>query len=124
MDAAHLFGIDARLPPQPTDGPWPTRYWVRAQDRVPDVPNADACVLAYVSDTCTPLFPIESAHHGPTLTHDVWFHRPIATSEWLLIDLQSRSIADGIGFYVGSVFDLHGNLVASLAQEALFRTDS
>jgi acyl-CoA thioesterase-2 len=119
MPSGHLFGMEARLPPQPTDGPWPTRYWVRTADPVDGITGE--CMLAYVSDTNTPLFPEGPAHHGPTVTHSVWFHRPIDPRNWLLVDLRRCSVAAGIGFYTGSVFDRHGDLVATIAQSATFR---
>jgi acyl-CoA thioesterase II len=117
----HLFGIEARLPPQPTEGPWPTRYWIRAAPSPPDLPGVDACLLAYASDTSTPLFPGTGGHHGPTVTHSLWFHRAFDPGGWLLVDLQRRAVADGLGFYLGAVFDAGGQLVATLAQEATFR---
>lgn len=121
LPVGHLFGLEARLPPQPLPGPWPTRYWVRAHDAVPDLPGAGSCVLAYLSDTCTPLFPTGQAHHGPTVSHSIWFHRRVDVKEWLLVDLERRSVAHGIGYYTGSIFDRTGVLVASIAQEAVFR---
>jgi acyl-CoA thioesterase-2 len=117
----HLFGLEARLPPQPVSGPWPTRYWVRAHETVPDLPGAHACVLAYLSDTGTPLFPAGRAHHGPTVSHSIWFHRRVDANEWLLVDLERRTMAHDIGYYTGALFDQVGRLVASIAQEALFQ---
>jgi acyl-CoA thioesterase-2 len=121
MSAAHLIGVEARVPEQPRPGPWPTRYWARGTGRLPDVPAVDACTLAYVSDTCTPLFPSDGGHHGPTMSHSIWFHRRLDAGEWFLIDLVPRSTAGGIGHYLGSAFDPAGRLVATLAQEAVYR---
>jgi acyl-CoA thioesterase II len=122
MPVDHLFGVEARLPGQPRNGPWPTRYWARAVPPVPDIPAADACVLAYLSDTCTPLFPTAHGHHGPTVSHTIWFHQRVDASQWMLVDLVRRTVAGGIGQYIGSVFDPSGVLVATLAQEAVFRS--
>lgn len=123
IEVGHLFGIEARLPDQESDGPWPTRYWARCSHVLPATAGSHACALAYISDTLTPLMPLTdpAARHGPTLSHSIWFHRPVNMGDWILVDLKRISVSCGIGCYRGAVYDSGGRLVATLAQEATFR---
>ncbi|MBC7374734.1 MAG: thioesterase family protein, partial [Frankiales bacterium] len=56
-----------------------------------------------------------------TLDHALWLHRPARADRWLLMDLQSRAVSQGRGLYAGSVWSEDGALLASLAQETLYR---
>jgi acyl-CoA thioesterase-2 len=118
-----LFSVEGRLPAQPYGaGMWPTRFWARS--RLPfSGPLAHACVLTYLSDISTGLGPLERgrASSGASVDHSVWFHRPVRMDEWVLMDLVPVSVAGGRGLYTGSVYARDGVLLASLAQEALFR---
>ena len=51
----------------------------------------------------------------------MWFHRPFKADEWLLYHQDSPSASGARGFNRGSIFDLNGNLIASVAQEGLIR---
>ncbi|MFJ8816333.1 acyl-CoA thioesterase [Amycolatopsis thermoflava] len=119
-----LLSIEAKLPPQPDpDVEWPTRFWARCTARLPDDPLTHACVLTYLSDISSGLMPL---HHdnvatGPSLDHAVWFHRPVRLDDWVLTDLVPKTAGRGRGWYTGTVHDAGGALVASIAQEALFR---
>ena len=60
----------------------------------------------------------------PTFTsavtsHNLWFHRPFRTDEWLLLRQHSPVTAHGRCFGRGDVLTEGGSLVASYAQEAL-----
>jgi acyl-CoA thioesterase-2 len=122
LDVGHLFGVEARLPAQETDGPWPARYWARCTGTLPAA-SSHACALAYISDTLTPLMPVADppSRHGPTISHSIWFHRPVNMHDWVFVDLKRITVSSGIGCYRGSVYDTSGQLVASLSQEATFR---
>jgi len=56
-----------------------------------------------------------------SLDHAMWFHRPFRADEWLLYSLDSPSAQGGRGLARGMVYDRHGKLVASTAQEGLIR---
>lgn len=56
-----------------------------------------------------------------SLDHALWFHRPLEVAEGLLSVLQSPSTSNARGFARGNIFDASGNLVASVAQEGLYR---
>lgn len=113
-------GSGARMPHEIV----PRRFWARS----PSAPTADdqllhACVLTYLSDISSGLHAIEDDHAraSASLDHAVWFHRPVRMDDWTLTEVVPHSAAGGRGWYTGSVFDTSGRLVASFAQEALFR---
>ncbi len=108
----------------------PTRnVWLRTKGDMPDDRRMQALVLAYASDynlLTTALLP-----HGraadyrnlqmASLDHAMWFHRPFRTDEWLLYSMDSPSASGARGFTRGNIFNLEGQLVASVVQEGLLR---
>lgn len=86
-------------------------------------------VLAYVSDQT--IAHVATAPHGlggvnpklrlVSLDHSLWFHRPFAADDWLLLARQCESTSAGRALVTGQIFDQAGTLVASLAQQALVR---
>ena len=54
-------------------------------------------------------------------THCVWFHRDLRLDEWWQMVQTSPVMAGARGFGRGDVFDMHGRLAASFAQESLIR---
>lgn len=105
-------------------------YWVRTRDRIEDNPLIRACTLAFVSD----LGPVPAARPPGTrldipfgfaasLDHSVWFHRPFSPARWHRYEVQRVNNSDARGLVVGSLYDESGSLVASVAQEALWRPD-
>jgi acyl-CoA thioesterase-2 len=119
-----LFSIAGRRPSQPyPEAHFPTRFWARAATDLPDDDLVHACVLTYLSDIGTGLsaLPQDEASPGPTLDHAVWFHRRARLDDWVLMDMQPRTVSGGRGWYTGSVTTRQGDLVASFTQETLFR---
>jgi len=107
--------------------------WVRADDSVGDDPVQQSCALAFATDTGT-VTAVRALHPsgrsdgwdddvfmGASLDHAVWFHRPVRTDRWLLIDVRSESLTGVRGLTIGRVFDDEGRHVATVAQEALLR---
>jgi acyl-CoA thioesterase-2 len=107
--------------------------WVRADDSVGEDPVAQACALAFATDTGT-VSAVRALHPragsdgwnddvfmGASLDHAVWFHRPVRTDRWLLIDVNTESFTGVRGLTIGRVFDDEGRHVATVAQEALLR---
>jgi acyl-CoA thioesterase II len=123
IELHRMFSIETRQP-DPAEGPLPTRFWMRCGLDLPASPLLHACVLTYVSDTSSGLGLLPGALEqlGPTLDHSVWFHRPVRMDDWVLVELVPQSVAGLRGFYTGAMFDRDGVLVASLAQESLFRS--
>jgi acyl-CoA thioesterase-2 len=56
-----------------------------------------------------------------SLDHAVWFHRPFRADEWWLYDQVSPAARGGRGLVLGRVFSRSGELVATVAQEAVVR---
>jgi acyl-CoA thioesterase-2 len=119
-----LFSFEGRTVPQRYENlEWPTRFWARCTDNLKGDPLLNACALTYVSDVSTGLLPFNTPTHASSasLDHAVWFHRQVDAEDWMLLDLAPHTASGGRGWYTGSVFARDGRLVASYAQEALFR---
>jgi acyl-CoA thioesterase-2 len=119
-----LFSIEATRPPQPFDGlPWPTRFWARSTVPLPPGDLLHACALTYLSDISTGVLPSADGQTWPgaSLDHSVWFHHPVDMNGWTLSDYHPQRAGGGRGWYTGSIFTPDGTLVASIAQETLFR---
>ncbi|MGF7150142.1 acyl-CoA thioesterase-2 [Sphingomonas zeicaulis] len=92
-------------------------------------PRLQQCLLAYASDywlggvSAIPhVFPTNGRELLiSSLDHALWFHRPVRCEDWLLHHTISPAAGDGLGFARGQIFDRHGRLVASSAQECLLR---
>ena len=109
---------------QPRTG---SRVWMRADGTLPDDPLLHVCAVAFASDFT--LLDSTLLPHGryfgdglqlTSLDHAMWFHRPARADAWVLMDLQSRAVSQGRGLYTGGMWS-DGVLVASLAQETLYR---
>ena len=105
------------------------RAWFRARLPLPDSPALQAQGLAYMSD------------HGPTravrqphaehpglerrrslsLDHSVWFHGRRQVDDWILSEIHPVFTGGGRGLAIGSLRARDGTLLASIAQETLFR---
>lgn len=125
--SSRLVGIDVSLPEQP--GPvvtYPTRAWFRCREELPDDPLLDLAVMAYVSDCYTGSGGLASSagRRQPTIDHTVWFHAASPSGDWLLSDLQTRVVTNGRSFYTGSLWSPDGRLMASLAQETVYRDEA
>ena len=119
-----LFSMEARLPVQPgptragrpASGPGPpcrcptTRWCTPA--RSPTSPTS--------RPACCPS-PDGSQAPGSSLDHAVWFHDSVDMTGWTLSEYRPQVTGHGRGWYNGSLFAEDGRLVASIAQECLFR---
>jgi acyl-CoA thioesterase-2 len=119
-----LFSMDARIPVQPwPDARWPTRFWARVSVPLADDPLVHACALTYLSDISTGVLPSPDGSQTPesSLDHAVWFHDSVDMTGWTLSEYRPQVTGHGRGWYNGSLFAEDGRLVASIAQECLFR---
>lgn len=106
--------------------------WFRATGPLPDDPAVQRAVLAYASDMTlldTSLFAHGRAVFDPhlqvaSLDHAMWFHRSVNMEEWHLYSQDSPNTSGARGFTRGSIYNLSGELVASVAQEGLIRERS
>ena len=110
-----------------------SREWVRFSEKLGDDPIDQVCALAYLSDS-NAMRAIRAAHPKypgvqhyskdfmlASLDHSVWFHRPVRADEWLMFDMQSRSLIGPRGIALGHVMDRDGRHIATIAQEGLLR---
>lgn len=118
-----VVGFAQSLPEQGRLHGYPTRAWLRCTEQVPDTALLSRVLLAYTSDLYSGhgVLPQSEGIAQPTVNHTVWFHRGLTPGQWVLSDLRTRTVSNGRGFYTGELWSEHGRLVASLAQETLFR---
>lgn len=103
-------------------------YWLRAPgaERVDD-PAVHRQIFAFLSDFMfagAPLTQHTVALPGPhlfvaSLDHCIWFHRDMRCDDWLLFETDGPNAQNGVNMARGLVYNRAGELVASLAQEAL-----
>jgi acyl-CoA thioesterase-2 len=102
------------------------RHWVRIKHPLPDAPAVHCSLLGYFSDQTRLSFrPYTDegwgTHTDASLDHAVWFHRPARTDRWLRYELQALSARGNRSTVRGLMYDEHGALVMSMAQELLVR---
>lgn len=122
----HVYPRDELNPPK---RPPHQQVWFRLCDKVGDDPQLHQALLAYASDfqlLGTATFPHGISYYQPnvqmaSLDHALWFHRPFRVDDWLLYSIDSPSAQASRGLARGQVYDRHGRLVASTAQEGLIR---
>ena len=105
------------------------QVWIKAVDVLPDEYSLHQNLLAYVSDY--ELLGTSTLPHGlpfgrsmvqmASLDHALWFHRDVRIDDWLLYSFDSPNASGARGFARGQFFTRDGVLVASAAQEGLFR---
>jgi acyl-CoA thioesterase-2 len=122
----HVYPRDELNPPK---RPPFQQVWFKLGERVGDAPELHRALLAYASDfhlLGTATFPHGISYYQPnvqmaSLDHALWFHRPFRADDWLLYSIDSPSAQGGRGLARGLIYDRHGKLVASTAQEGLIR---
>lgn len=97
---------------------------------MPDDSYAHLQMFAYGSDN--PIASLAFNPHGKnpfipdvmsaTISHNLWFHRPVRMDEWLLFDTYSDIGHGGRAMAQGRVFNQQKQLVASVVQELLMRS--
>ncbi|MGI9124516.1 MAG: acyl-CoA thioesterase [Mycobacterium sp.] len=107
---------------------WPTQpFWFRSREPIEDDPILRACALTFVSDLGMVSVARPPGHKEPgtggaaSLDHALWLHRPIDPHRWHCYDAIGVSHSDARGLAFGSIHDSEGTLVASVAQESLWR---
>jgi acyl-CoA thioesterase-2 len=105
------------------------QVWMRSRQPLGEDLRFHQAALVYASDF--PLLPTSVQPHPVTwgmrgiqrasLDHAVWFHRPFDFCQWHLYDMDSPSASGTRGLSRGAIYGPDGTLVASAAQEAMFR---
>ncbi|HET6151568.1 MAG TPA: acyl-CoA thioesterase domain-containing protein [Marmoricola sp.] len=121
--APRMFSLDARIPPEEGVTAWPARFWSRFTTPIGDDVLLNAAALTYLSDVSADMhsFATDGFIPAASLDHAVWFHHPARLDDWIFTDYSARAISGNRGMYTGSLFDASGTMVASVAQEALYR---
>ncbi|PVU95443.1 hypothetical protein BB559_002736 [Furculomyces boomerangus] len=57
-----------------------------------------------------------------SLDHCVWFHAPVRGDEWLLYQMESHRASSSRVLLTGKLFNMQGDLVASIVQEGLMKS--
>ena len=108
----------------------PVRHiWLKAKGLIPEDQNIQRELLTYASDYSlmgTTTLPHRAKFdsknmHFASLDHVMWFYDEINFNEWLLYALDSPVASSGRGLSRGNFFTQDGKLIASVAQEGLFR---
>ncbi len=94
-----------------------------------DTPAVHRAIITYASDYTllgTSALPhglswMRNELVGASLDHAIWFHRDARADEWLLYATDAPWSGGGRGFNRGRIFNLAGELVASVAQEGMMR---
>lgn len=103
--------------------------WFRPKVALPDDPLIHLQTLAYLSDH-GPTRAVREPHadhpgmdnrQSVSLDHSVWFHRPADVNGWVLSELYPVFNGGARGLALGSLRAQDGTLLATVAQEALFR---
>ena len=97
-----------------------------------DTPELHRAIITYASDYTllgTSALPhglswMRNELVGASLDHALWFHRDARADEWLLYATDAPWSGGGRGFNRGRIFNLAGELVASVAQEGMMRKRS
>lgn len=124
--------FDVRPVAPPADGapPHPQHpFWIRLRPTGPLGPDEHTAMAVYLSDIAlmgvprSPVAPTDLLS-AASLDHTVWFHRPVRVDDWLLYSAEPVINQGARGLARGSLFTRDGQLVASIAQEALLRPGS
>ncbi len=110
-------------------GPPARESWVRFAAPIGADQRLHDALLAYVSDLnllATAMRPHGLHWHSrglqsASLDHALWFHRPTNFNDWHLFLTDTPSTAGTRGMVRGSIYNIDGRLVATVAQEGLLR---
>lgn len=103
------------------------RVWMRLRSNVGDDPLLHQALFAYLSDYA---IAAPALHPHPvsamdmqtaSLDHSLWFHMPFRVDDWMLFELDSPAAHGARAVARGLLYDTHGRLTATAAQEAMMR---
>lgn len=104
-------------------------YWFRPVAPLPGDADLRLAFLAYASDfmlLSTALLPhgvhwSTSDIQNASLDHSMWLHRPPRFDDWMLYVQETPWAGGARGLVRGAIYDVAGQLIASVAQEGLLR---
>jgi acyl-CoA thioesterase-2 len=100
--------------------------WARPLGELPEDPLIHAAAMAYMSDsglvaTVASFRMFSPSGTAASLDHAMWFHHPPRFDDWLLYVNESPAAHAARALILGRMYRRDGTLVASVAQEGLFR---
>ncbi len=107
-----------------------TKFWIKTLSQLNSAQRYQNAALAFASDLgllATAVLPhptslFEKDLMAASIDHAMWFHSDqVNMNDWLLCHTQSPWAGKARGFANASIYDRHGSLVASTAQEGLIR---
>ena len=142
QEVGPIFGEEWSEGPRPVEyrienAPWAPagpseqggiNFWFRARRSLTDEPAIHAAILAYMSDDCvadTLLVPYGRTWGSEgtmlvSLDHSMWFHSEARADEWIYVEQWPVAASGARGLAQARMWQ-NGELVASVAQEALTR---
>ncbi len=102
-------------------------YWVRATEDLGDEAFMQYAAVLVISDlgiigtARSPHTPIEQQYAAMSLDHTLWWHRTPRADQWMCIDVEATTNAQGRGMAHGRVLSEDGVLLATMNQEILLR---
>src|SRR6266567_2620065 len=130
IDIRHIGPLTFEVAKDPSLRTTRNMVWLRADGDLPDDPLLHVCIMTYASDM-TLLDSVMLAHglswadgstKGASLDHAMWFHRRFRADRWLLYSQESPAAGGARGLARGELFTREGDLVVSVVQEGLIRT--
>ena len=104
-------------------------YWIRSRRPIEDDRVIEACALTFMSDmglmatARPPGRPLVLGEFtAASLDHAIWFHRRFRPERWHLFQAERLNFNDSCGLVAGAFYDEGGSLIASIQQEALWRS--
>ena len=122
-----LDELDIRIDDDGSGEHFVRRLWWRTTVSLPDDDLVHACVALFVTDVymIDPALRVhghsmsDRSHRSGTTDASVWFHRPIRTGSWNLLESRSPAAADGRGVITASLVGDDGMITATLVQKGL-----
>jgi acyl-CoA thioesterase-2 len=125
LDLATGFDVRAAVPPGSVERRVMHPYWARARGPLPEVRGVDEALLVALTDfgvstsAARPHLSLSDRRRAVTLDHALWWHRPVHSDRWMLIETRPQLGAVGRGLTHGTARDEDGAVIASFAQEVV-----
>lgn len=106
----------------------PRRFWVRnTATHLPADPAFHAAATTYFADmSLIHAILVDDPFSAMNLTmasldHELWFHRPLDITQWMVFEQHSPAAFGGTGIAHGRIYDAQGQLAVTVAQHGLAR---
>lgn len=122
-----LDEIDIRIIDTGAEQGFTRRLWWRVVAALPDDPFVHTCAAVYVTDVymIDPALRVhghsmrERSHRSGTTASSLWFHQPVGSRGWNLLESSSPAAARGRGLVTAELIGTDGTVLATVVQEGL-----